>query len=174
MRLINNLDHEIMYSLNENQYLHLKPEEFIFVPDTCRRLHIKPTDANYTLSIDQIMNFPRGEVKNIIVDKDIKSGYASNSIVVAENGKSTWFLNYLYTDVLGVGERVYLPPFDITKYDLEGKTIAIVDKEQMKKRLDKLTNDSSANIWWFILIIILIIVCVMPMCLYIYASMKNI
>lgn len=171
MKLTNKLDDAIMYSLNKNDYLHLKPNEFIFVPDTCRNLHIKPSNTFYTISIDQLMNFPRGEVKTIIVDKDIKSGYAGNSLVISEPKDENWFLNYLYTDILGVGERIFAPKFDITKYDLTGKPEPpVVDVNKMKKKLDKLTDDNSANLWWFILIVILVIACIIPMCLYIYVN----
>lgn len=169
MKLTNARDDAIMYSLNKNQFLELRPNDFIFVPDTCRNLHIKPSESTYSLSIDQLMNYPSGEIKQIIVDKEIKANYDSSSLVVAEedNPNNFGFLKFLKTDVLGVGERLYVPSFDITKYDLDGTPKKIViNTKKVSDRLYKMTS-SNASYWWIILIIIMIFAILTPITLYI-------
>jgi hypothetical protein len=169
MKLTNAKDDAIMYSLNKDEFRELRPNEFIFVPDTCRQLHIKPSESTYTLSIDQLMNYPSGEIKQIIIDKQIKANYDSNSLVVAEGSGPIGFLNYLKTDILGVGQRLFVPSFDLTKYDLDGNPKpVIIDTDKVKKRLSDITS-SNAGMWWLVIFVILLIAIIIPVMLYAYA-----
>lgn len=157
MKLTNNRDDAIMYSLNRNQYLHLKPQEFIFVPDVIRELYIKPTNKTYSLSIAQLENFPSGEVKEIIVDNDIDDDDVKpNTLVVAEKTKDDLpFLSYLVN-----GQRFFTAGFDTTDYDLKTDKIVIVDAGKLKKTLIEITNPSSLRWWWFLLMLFIIVVVV--------------
>ena len=168
MKLINQKDDPISYSLDSYKFLHLEPKEFIFVPDTCRTLHIKPSVDIYSLSIDQLMGYP--DIKNIIVVNQIKSGYAGNSLVVQED--DNWLLKFLHVDFSGIQQRIYAPKFDITKYDFNGKPeIIIIDKEKINNKLKKMTNPNSDGVWWFIILVFIIIVLI-PICLSVVVSIN--
>jgi hypothetical protein len=138
----------------------------------CRELHIKPGSSTYSLSVDQLMNYPSGEIKQIIVDKQIKANYDSDSLVIAEedNPNNFGFLKFMVTDILGVGQRLYVPSFDITKYDINGSPIpVIIDQKKVKDKLSKMTSDNS-NYWWIVIMLILFVVICIPIGLYVYAT----
>lgn len=162
MRLVNNLDCSIMYGLNEDPNLELKPMGFASIPDICTNLKVKPTDTTYTLSADQLFDYPRGSVEKIVVSNDIKPSRGNNVLIMTEDnepgiGKT---LKFLYQDAIGMGERLYFPRFDITKYDLDGQPIVIIDPKKVSDKLSKMSE--SPPTWWITLFIILVLVCLLP------------
>lgn len=166
MRLVNTLNSEIMYSLNKDKFKNLEPNGFIFVPDTCRKLQIKPTDEVYTLSIDQLNTFPLGEVENIILTDNINRAHPDNSVVIEEQKPNdmNWFLKFLYRNSAGMGERIYVPKFDLTTYDFDKKPeVTTIDNKKVIDKLTKMTTDRTNSGWWFILIFMLIIIMVIPL-----------
>jgi diacylglycerol kinase len=79
----------------------------------------------------------------------------------------------MLTDILGVGQRLYAPLFDTTKYDLNGIPEVIkINEKKMKEKLSMITSDTSTY-WWVAIILILIVVIIIPICLYAYASTMN-
>lgn len=173
MRLKNATDAAIMYALNKNKFKELKPNAFIFVPDECRNLHIKPAETTYTLSVDQMMNNTLGDIDNVVVADNIRSQSEAYTLVVNEDPESQFgkFLNFGYINAAGFTERIYAPKFDITVYDIAGAKVVKVNKEKINAKLKKVTNDDSSKMW--ILIILLIIVAVVIILPLVYLLVKK-
>jgi hypothetical protein len=156
MKFTNRLDQAIMYSLNQDKYRELKPNEFVFLPHTCTELHFKPDDINYTLSVRQLFNMPLGDVDHVVLSNNAKSVKEDNALVVT---RQDWFLDFLYRNEAGMGEKIYTPKFDITIYDLEKQARMVVDVEKVTNKIKKMST-SNATQWWVIIVLIIIVLCI--------------
>lgn len=148
IKLVNQLDHNIMYSLNKNKYLELKPQESVNM--TLQNIYITPTDSEYVLSGDELGKY---KIKQLIVG-DIKAGYEPNSMVVSE---SIGHLRFLYTDFTGMGKRLYSTSFDITD-----SVKAQVDHKKVINKFASMTDPNHGNFWWIIIVIFALVICMLP------------
>lgn len=150
MRFTNDTKNIIMYQLNRDRMKKLKPNEWVTIPETCRNF----TFDGYSISTDQLMHFPRGEVNNLILTNNMESSkFPDSSMIVSP---SEGFLNFLYLDSTGMAQRVYAPGFDTTRYVDE--QVDEVDADEMIKKLTQMTTP---NDWWWLVLLILIVVVIL-------------
>jgi hypothetical protein len=161
MKLVNSLDHEIMYSLNKNKYLELKPQEFVFVPESVKNIYLKQTNDEYILSAEELAKY---HIRSLVVG-DIKAGYGPNSMVVSE---SIGYLRFLHTDFTGLGKRLYSSNFDVTDSE---KTK--VDNKKVTDKLSQMTNSNYGTFWWFVILIFALVICMLPVFAFVIVDFRS-